>query len=140
MKKVLIGAIIALLALLALGVVGVVGGSAKKSQLHGFYQSTATEGYHIQMSFDKSDKSFTQYIDNREVNKGIYESLDTNTYKVNGDAQSFEIILEEDNSFNITINKINNGDNIKMHYVNNTPTYFENKFNDVDEYKKLLNP
>ncbi|MGX4599029.1 hypothetical protein [Faecalimicrobium sp. JNUCC 81] len=46
---------------------------------------------------------FIEYIDNREVDKGSYEDLSDNKYRVNGDIQSFEIILEEDNSFDIAI-------------------------------------
>ena len=110
-----------------------------KPTLNGFYQCTTTDGYHIQMSFDKENNSFIEYIDNREVNKGTYEKKGNNIYKLTGDTQSFEIILNDKNYFEMTIKKLNNGDLIKMDYIDNTPTYFEIEFNDVDKYKKLLN-
>lgn len=75
--------------------------SSIKLDLHGFYQSNMVNEYHVQMLFNKEDNNFIEYIDNREVNKGSYEDLSDNKYRVNGDIQSFEIILEEDNSFYI---------------------------------------
>ena len=68
-----------------------------KLTLNGFYQCTTTDGYHIQMSFDKENNSFIEYIDNREVNKGTYENKGNNTYTLIGDTQSFEIILNDKN-------------------------------------------
>lgn len=109
-----------------------------KLTLNGFYQCTTTDGYHIQMSFDKKNNSFVEYIDNREVNKGTYEHKDDNTYTLTGDTQSFEITLNDKNYFEMIIKKINNGESIKMDYIDNTPTYFETDFNDIDKYKKLL--
>jgi hypothetical protein len=112
--------------------------SSIKRGLDGFYQSEVVNGYHVQMTFNKADNSFIEYIDNREVNKGSYENLKDNTYKVNGDTQSFEIILGEDNSFEITINKLNDGNPIKMKNIAGDPTYVRTGFDDVEEYKKLL--
>lgn len=130
---------IILLFLSILLIIGITGCSFRgESGLHGFYQSEVIDGYHIQMSFNKADNSFTEYIDNREVNKGTYENLNDNTYKVNGDTQSFEIILEEDNSFEITINKLNEGSPTKMKNIGGEPMYFGTEFDDTKEYKNLL--
>lgn len=107
--------------------------------LNGFYQSDAVNGYHVQISFNKTDHSFVEYIDNREVNKGMYEILKKdNTYKLSSDEQNFEISLKEDNSFDLIINQLNNGKPINMKYINGEPSNFETKFDDIEEYKKLL--
>lgn len=55
-----------------------------------------------------------------------------------GDKQNFEITLNKDNSFEIFIKKLNNGSPIKMIKLSGTPTYFLTIFDDVDEYKTLL--
>ncbi|WP_250675129.1 hypothetical protein LZ906_016850 (plasmid) [Paraclostridium ghonii] len=116
-------------------------GCSSKSNLtlNGFYQSNAVNGYHVQISFNKTDHNFVEYIDNREVNKGTYELLKKdNTYKLSSDEQNFEINLKEDNSFDLIINQLNNGKPINMKYISSEPSNFETKFDDTEEYKKLL--
>lgn len=118
-----------------------IGCSSSKANLplHGFYQSDPVNGYHVQISFNKTDNSFVEYIDNREVNKGMYEILKKdNTYKLSSDRQNFEISLKEDNSFDLTINQLNNGKPVNMKYISDEPSNFGTKFDDIEEYKKLL--
>ncbi len=52
--------------------------------------------------------------------------------------RNFEITLSDDNSFDLIVKKLNNGNPIKMLNISRTPTYFPNHFDDVDEYKTLL--
>ena len=118
-----------------------IGCSSSKANLplHGFYQSDPVNGYHVQISFNKTDNSFVEYIDNREVDKGNYEiSKKDNTYKLSSDRQNFEISLKEDNSFDLTINQLNKGKPINMKNISEMPSSFGTEFDDIEEYKKLL--
>lgn len=134
MKRKLFSILIFSVALLLIGC-----SSKSNLPLHGFYQSDPVNGYHVQISFNRTDNSFVEYIDNREVDKGMYEILKKdNTYKLSSDRQNFEISLKEDNSFDLTINQLNNGKPINMKYINDVPSGFGTKFDDIEEYKKLL--
>ncbi|CQR48360.1 hypothetical protein BN1058_02728 [Paraliobacillus sp. PM-2] len=114
--------------------------------LKGTYQTTEEiDGYPkgtIVMSFQPDEESFVQYISSREVNKGTYEEIKNNvynkTFKLKGDMQNLEIELTEKNTFEIVINKMNNGKRIQLTQVDDVPVYFSNEFDDVDEYKALL--
>lgn len=113
--------------------------STVKPTLHGYYQSKDVSGYIIGISFQQDDNTFVKYIDNREVDKGTYEMLDDNQYLLKGEIKEDKIKLEEDNSFEISINKINNSKPIKIEFVNKTPQYFKQQFDDIEEYKSLYN-
>lgn len=107
--------------------------------LRGFYQSEiTTDGHIVQVSVQPQENSFVEYIDNREVNSGTYEKLSTDKYKLVGDKRTIEIVLDKNNSFEILIKKINKGNSIKMKNIGATPGYFATEFDDVEEYKKLL--
>lgn len=112
--------------------------SKTKPTLQGFYQSERVNGYYAQISIQQDNNSFVEFIENREVNKGTYEQIENNTYKMKGDKQNFEITLNDDNSFEIIIKKLNNGKPIKMTKHGNLPTYFFTEFDDVAEYRTLL--
>ena len=105
-----------------------------KPVLKGFYQSEKdVNGYFIQISIKQDDNSFVEYIDNREVDRGTYEKAENNAYKMKSDKQNFEIKLNDDNSFEVVIKKLNNGNPIQMKNIDDTPTIFPPIFNDVDE-------
>jgi hypothetical protein len=112
--------------------------SNKTPLLKGSYQSEHVNGYIVQMTFQPADHSFVEYIDNREVDKGTYEELETGLYKMNGELQEFEITLKSDNSFEVVVKKINDGKPITLRNVDATPVYISTEFDDVDEYKSLL--
>ncbi|TCT15638.1 hypothetical protein EDC18_103346 [Natranaerovirga pectinivora] len=113
--------------------------SKMKPTLKGFYQTEKdVNGYYIQISINHHDNSFIQYIDNREVDRGIYENLQNNVYRIKSDKQNFEINLNEDNSFEIYILKINNENPILMKNISHTPTTFLTEFDDIEEYKTLV--
>jgi len=113
--------------------------STIKPTLKGSYQAEKdVNGYFIVISIQQQESSFVEYIDNREVDRGIYEESKNNVYKLKGDKQNFEITLNDDNSFEIIIKKLNNGKPIQMKNIDDTPTYFSTKFGDVDKYKALL--
>lgn len=111
---------------------------SKTSILKGFYQSEVN-GYHIQMLIREEDNSFVEWIDNREVDRGTYEKVDTNSYRIKSNKQSFKIILDDDNSFEIVIRKLNDGSPIIMKNITtNDHRIVFGKWDDVDEYKSLL--
>ncbi|OEF96123.1 hypothetical protein [Desulfuribacillus alkaliarsenatis] len=118
----------------------IVGCSSNTSPLFkGFYQSDGhINGYFVQVSIQPDNNSFTKYIDNREVDKGTYKQVENNVYEINTAKQNFELTLNDDNSFEIVISKLNNGEPILLKRVSSTPTTFPAIFNDVDEYKDLL--
>ncbi|AOT72214.1 hypothetical protein [Geosporobacter ferrireducens] len=127
-----------MLTVLSLGIILILGGCAKPT-LKGLYQTEKdVNGYFVQISILQKDNSFVEYIDNREVDRGSYEKLDDNVYKMKSDKQNFKITLNNDNSFEIIINKLNDGNQIKMKNISATPTVFPAIFDDADEYKTLL--
>ncbi|GGM38464.1 hypothetical protein GCM10011351_25710 [Paraliobacillus quinghaiensis] len=106
--------------------------------LKGGYQSEIVDGEFVQMSFQPDNNSFIEYISNREVDKGTFEELKNGLYKITGDMQEFEITLNSDNSFDLIVKGLNQGKPIRMKNIDDIPVYFSTKFNDVDEYKSLL--
>ncbi|MCT4592670.1 MAG: hypothetical protein N4A57_00130 [Anaeromicrobium sp.] len=111
---------------------------SKTPTLKGFYQSEVN-GYHIQILIREEDNSFVEWIDNREVDRGTYEKVDTSLYTIKGNKQSFELTLNDDNSFEIVINKLNNGNPISMKNISTDDYRISfGKWDDVDKYKSLL--
>lgn len=60
----------------------------KKPELKGFYQKEVN-GYHVQILIRREDNSFVEWIDNREVDRGTYEKINTNLYRIKSNKQSF---------------------------------------------------
>jgi hypothetical protein len=111
-----------------------------KPEIKGSYQSDREGiGYVVQIAFQPDDNSYVEYIDNREVDRGTYEKAENNVYKIKSDKQNFEITLNSKDSFELIIDKLNNGKPIKLKKIDDTPTYFKSKFDDVEKYKALLN-
>lgn len=110
-----------------------------KSTLKGLYQSEIGEDHVVQMLIREEDSSFIEWIDNREVDNGSYKRVDYNSYRFKSDRQKFNITFKEDNTFEIIITKINNGDPIIMKNIT-TDDYRQEfgKWDDVEKYKKLL--
>jgi len=127
-----------ILTALSLAIILILGGCTQPV-LKGFYQTEKdVNGYFVQISIQKDENSFIEYIDNREVDRGTYEKTESNVYKMTSDKQNFEITLNNDNSFEIIVNKLNDGNPIKMLNIGNVPVTFPSIFDDVDEYKTLL--
>ena len=117
----------------------VIAGCNSQPKLRGFYQSEKdVNGYHIQLSIEHDDKVFVEFIDNREVDKGTYEETEVGKYLMTSDKQKFTIDLNNDNSFHISLKKLNDGNPIKMINIGDVPTTFSTEFDDVEEYKALL--
>ena len=81
-------------------------GAFANTSFGGFYQSEMISGRYVQISIDTEKETFTQYIDNREVNSGTYESLGESKYKLVGDIKTFEIDLAKNDSFELTIKNL----------------------------------
>jgi hypothetical protein len=107
--------------------------------LKGFYQSEMIGSHIVQMLVREEDNSFVEWINNREVDRGTYEKLDDKSYRIKGNRQNFEITLNDDNSFEIVISKLNDGTPIIMKNIR-TDDFRQSfgEFKDVDEYKSLL--
>ena len=136
MKKMKSTLVIGLLLIIA----SILGGCtiSKNHILKGFYQSDFVDGYMVQISIQPQEHSFVEYIDNREVDKGTYEKIEDNTYRLKSDKQDLNITLDGDNSFEVVVKKINDGKPILMKNISDVPSYFKTKFDDIDQYKKLL--
>lgn len=107
--------------------------------LRGSYQSERTsDGYIVQISIYSDENSFVEYIDNREVNNGTFDIIEGKKYNLVGDNQNIEINLDKNNSFEITIKKVNDGNPILMKNLGDLPVKFDSSFNDIEEYEKLL--
>ncbi|MDR7856599.1 hypothetical protein [Tissierella sp.] len=114
--------------------------SKEDPHLKGFYQSEMIGNHIIQIQIREEDNSFIEWIDNREVDKGTYEKVNANLYRIKSNRQNFEVELNDDNFFEIAISKLNDGKPINMKNVSNNDTLFSfgDKFDDLDEYKALL--
>ncbi|WP_326513370.1 hypothetical protein [Clostridium intestinale] len=107
--------------------------------LRGSYQSERTSDRHfVQISIYSDENSFVEYIDNREVNKGTFDIIEGKKYSLVGDKQTIEINLDKNNSFEITMKKVNDGNPILMKNLGDLPAKFDSRFNDTEEYEKLL--
>jgi len=107
--------------------------------LKGFYQNEMIGSHIIQMLVREEDNSFVEWIDNREVDRGTYEKIDDKLYRIKSNRQNFEITLNNDNSFEIVINKLDGGAPIIMKNITTDDIrYSFGIFEDVDEYKSLL--
>lgn len=119
-------------------IISVFGCLSSNPKLKGFYQSEVN-GYHVQILIQKKDSRFIEWIDNREVDRGTYKKDDNNFYSMNSGKQNFKIELNDDNSFEIIIKKLNNGNPIIMKNINVEDTTISfGEWDDVDEYESLL--
>lgn len=106
--------------------------------LGGSYQSELVEEYVIQMGIQPDDKTFVEYIDNREVDRGTYEEKSDNVYLFKGEKQEFEITLSPEDSFYVIIPQLNEKEPFELKNIDKVPTYSSTEFDDVEEYEKLL--
>lgn len=91
------------------------------------------------MAIQSQENTFVEYIDNREVDRGIFEKKSDNTYLLKSDKQTFEITLSPEDSFDISIDQINGEEPMELKNIDKVPTYFSVEYDDVEEYEKLLN-
>lgn len=114
--------------------------SNTQAKLEGTYQSDIdSNGYIVQIAVQPDDNSFVEYISNREVDRGTYEQKQNNIYKLKSKKQNFEIALNDDNSFEIIIDQLNEKKTIELKNIDKTPMYFSTNFDDVEKYEELLN-
>lgn len=106
--------------------------------LEGSYQSEMVNGYCVQISIERDQKKFFQYIDNRPVQEGTYEALENGAYRFVGSRNEFEIVLSPKNTFEISIPKIKEEGPILLEQVEKVPATFGTEFDDVEKYQALL--
>ncbi|MEG1930376.1 MAG: hypothetical protein RR131_04485 [Anaerovorax sp.] len=128
-----------LLVLIVIAAVLIIYSLVKAPTLKGFYQSELVDGYTIQLTIDKGEKKFIEYIDNRDVNSGTYTKNEDGSYEFNGKRQDFKIHLNHDNTFHLTIQKLNGGQPILLKNISKTPAYFTYDWDDLKKYRALLN-
>lgn len=130
-----------LIIMLSLAFLLILGGCSTKAipKLQGSYQSERIDGYTTLMTFQETESSFVEYIDCREVDRGTYDKTKDNVYKLKSAKQNFQITLNDENSFEIVIKKINKGNTIILKNISAIPGYFSNKYGDEDKYQDLLN-
>lgn len=112
--------------------------SKSTPMLKGFYQSEMIGSNIVQISIDAEENKFVEYITNHKVNQGTYVLEDDGTYKFDGDELDFSILLNDDNSFEITLPKLNKEEPMLLKNISNIPTSFATEFDDNKEYKKLI--
>lgn len=123
--KLHIKTILAVLALLLLTA------CSESPKLKGFYQSEMIGHDIVQISIYDDKNEFIEYISNREVNRGTYTEKEDGSYLFDGDELDFEIQLNSDNSFELSLLKLSGSDSILMKNISDVPVEF-------DEYKALL--
>lgn len=108
--------------------------------LAGNYESRDTQGdgIFVHMAIQPEEKTFVEYISNREVDRGTYEEKSDNVYLFKGEKQEFEITLSPEDSFYVTVHQLNEGKPIELKNTGNIPTYFSTEYDNVEEYEKLL--
>ncbi|MEA4987139.1 MAG: hypothetical protein VB095_03705 [Anaerovorax sp.] len=139
MKKIIAVLIIVILAVMATGC------SNKDTQLGGFYQSDfiGSNSDIVQISVNSDNGEFVQYISSRQVNSGIYRKNENGLYEFDGDVHSFTVILNEDDSFEVVIPKLNGDTPIILNQINEDKSIFttiggQENYSDIEEYKDLL--
>lgn len=107
-------------------------------KLKGFYQSEAVAGEIVQISIYDEESRFDEYISNREVNSGTYTLEKDGSYQFDGNEQDFNIVLKDDNSFELSLPKLDKKQNITMKNISEVLASFGTEFQDVEKYKELL--
>lgn len=125
--------------ILALLIAAFAGCGQAQPELKGGYQNDqAEDGYCVTLSFDPADGSFMEFIDNRKVDAGTFEKIDAGTYRLTSERQEFEIVLSEDNVFEITLAKVNGGAPLQMTNRDDIPVEFVDQYDDEEKYQALL--
>lgn len=110
------------------------------SVLAGSYQNEATiNGHFICLAFYPDNSRFVELIDNRKVDSGTFEKKSGHTYSLKSEKQEFEIILNQDDTFEITLDQLNDGKPFQLKNTSKDPGEIVTAFEDVEEYEKLLN-
>lgn len=90
------------------------------------------------MAIQPEEKTFVEYIDNTEVDRGTYQKKSDSVYLFKGKKQELEITLSPEDSFYVTVSQLNEGKPIELKNTDKVPTYFPTEFDDAEEYEKLL--
>ena len=134
MKKI----IISLLLMISIVLVGC--SNDTDSVLEGSYQNeTVKDGHFVTLAFYPDDSSFVELIDNRKVDSGTYEKESNNVYLLKSEKQEFEIDLNKDDTFEITLDQINGGKLFQLKNTSKDPGEIATEFDDIEDYEKLLN-
>ena len=106
--------------------------------LMGSYQSTMIDGHIIEVSFQRADGSFVEYIDCRLVNGGTYRELEEGVYLCDGDSADFAAAVGRSGSFLVTVPGLNGGEPVRLKKIDDVPSYCGTVYGDEEEYRALL--
>ena len=130
MKKILT------IALVAVGMLGICFFiSEGSSELKG---SNKDNNYIVQITVDKESNTFVEYIDQREVDRGTIHKNTNSNYTFKSNKQEFEVVLKDNNSFDVLIGKINGAEPITLKNSTDVNTYFSTNFGDEEKYNNLI--
>jgi len=106
----------------------------------GLYQSEQIDGYVVQLTADgrNNNRSFSQYIDNRLVDQGVWTEGKDGSYHLQGEKNDVWLILSKEDTLTLSIPGIRRGEPILLQNVSKAPCYFGTGFDDVETYRKLL--
>ncbi|MGL5415096.1 MAG: hypothetical protein ACRDAU_05510 [Clostridium sp.] len=107
-------------------------------ELAGTYNTNNTEGKNVIITVDDDEKTFVQYIDQREVDKGLVSEEEGNIYRLKSDKQEVEIKLNDNDSFDMVIKGVNEKGPINLKKLTTEKQYFSTTFGDEDEYKESI--
>lgn len=95
----------------------------RQTIFQGAYQSEWIGNDIVQMTVNPKDSTFVLYMTNRQVDSGSVEAKEENVYSLNGSYSTYEITLDQDNSFEIYLPEIAGEEPIIMNNVNATSVY-----------------
>jgi len=127
--------------LIVIAVMVLAGCGKAQPVLRGTYQSEVGKmSVVVSFSFYQEDGRFDEYFDSTKVDTGTFEKLQENTYILKSDLQDFEITLSEENSFDITLTKLNGGKPIRIRNAGDTPAEFDpgSTITEIETYRALL--
>ena len=138
MKKLLSFGLVTLAAALLLA-----GCADKAPTLAGFYQSDFVGSEIVQITVNGKSGEFIEYISNRTVNTGTVTKQSDGAYRFEGDLCTFTATLESDDSFSVTIPKLNDGAPILLQQISKDKGVFstvgdQESFADIEQYRSML--
>lgn len=138
MKKILSFGLVTLAATLLLA-----GCADKTPSLAGFYQSDFVGSEIVQITVNGESGEFIEYISNRAVNTGTVTKQADGSYRFEGDLSTFTVTLESDDSFSVTIPKLNDGAPILLQQISKDKGVFstvgdQESFADIEQYRSML--
>lgn len=126
-----------------LSAIMLIGCSGKEIRMGGFYQSDFIGTELVQITVDAKSGEFIEYISSRQVNAGTCTKGEDGLYQFKGDVTSFDVTLNADDTFSVTIPKLNDGEPILLSQVSGDKNVIteiggQEQYGDREKYIDLL--